>query len=342
MIFLISTTATYCQSIELIVNAENATQTLKFLNLRSSDTTEARKILSLEGTEGMLQHDSQFNKEMTSESFIKELTDTNSVSNVFGFKEIRNNLTTIRATIQLLEDSLNVINKRVEERLRKYCPEKSETINVYFVLGGNSDGFTDDNNSFYLEIQYYLDLEDIDGIISMVAHEVYHIIQERNFAHEIEKLKLRDTLQSVYMLIRNVYQEGSASLVGDPSSIKHPKGHSLFLQKKYKRNLLKLEESFYLFESLLLQSIENPNEDLLYGIAFGAQWDSPLYFVGYEICTQLERKKGEDAMIEYLSKSPTYFFMDYIHLYQSDSQVKYKFSTATEKALENIHDQMIK
>lgn len=340
--FSIVTTATYCQSIELIVNAESAAQTLQFLNLRSSDTIEAKKILSLKGTEGMLLHDSQFNKEMTRESFINELTDTNSISNVFGFKQIRNNLTPIQATIELLEDSLNVIVKRVEEKLRKYCPDRSETINVYFVLGGNSDGFTDDNNSFYLEIQYYLDLEDIDGIISMVAHEVYHIIQERNFAHEIEKLKLKDTLQSAYMLIRNVYQEGSASLVGDPLSIENPKGHSSFMQKKYKRNLLKLEESFYLFEALLLQSIGYPNEDLLYGIAFGAQWDSPLYFVGYEMCAQLELKNGESTIVEYLSKSPTYFFTDYIELYKSNLGVTHKFSTATEKALQDIHYQMTK
>lgn len=90
--FLISAKATYCQKIELIVNAESAAQILKFLNLRSSDTIEAKKILLLEGTEGMLQHDSQFNKAMTSESFIKELTNPNSISNEFGFKEIRNNL----------------------------------------------------------------------------------------------------------------------------------------------------------------------------------------------------------------------------------------------------------
>lgn len=340
-VFLLSTVNLSAQNIELIVNAESANQTFQFLKLKKNDTAGARKILSLKGTQGMIQHDSQFNEEMTSENFIKEITDPNAESDEFGFINIRRNLTSIQAAIQLFEDSLNVITRRVEEKLKLYSsPTNNEAIEVYFVLGGNSDGYTNDENAFFIEIQYYLD--DVEGIISTVTHELYHIIQQRSFDSKTEKLKLQAIFYPAFMLIENLYQEGSASYVGDPLSIDQPKEYSIFIQKKYKRNILKLKESFYLFESLLLQSIADPNEDLLYNIGFGGQWDSPLYFVGYEMCLQLEQKNEEGTIKEYLSKSPTYFFMDYIDLYKSDPQIRYHFTAATEKTIEKVHAQMTK
>ena len=341
VIFLISTICAFGQNIELTVNAESATRILEFLKNERSDITEAKRILYLKGTAGMLRHDSQFNNQMDEECFLNELMDPNSPSDAFGYKEIRNHLSTIQTTIQLLEDSLTQIAHHAENRLRSYSPSESQMIHVYFVLGGNSDAFTDDGNSFYLELQYFRDVNDIDGIICMVAHEVYHIIQERNFDHEKEKVKLHNSWHGAYMLIRNVYQEGSASLVGDPLFIEKPRGHALFLTRKYDRNLRKLDESFYLFESLLRQSINDPNEDLLYGIAFGAQWDSPMYFVGYEMCKQLERYHGREAIENYLFKPPTHFFLDYIHLYQSETAVQHKFSIQTEKVIRQIHAQLV-
>jgi hypothetical protein len=184
----------------------------------------------------------------------------------------------------------------------------------------------------------------MEGIINIVTHEIYHIIQERNFP-QINKISsmLSAADKVIFLIARNVYLEGSATYVANPLTIPNPKKYALFQQEKLERNLDKIKESFYLFDALLMKAgAKNVDEDLLYNIGYGGEWDSPLYFVGFVICRTLENKYGKYYIKKYLTESPINLLLDYISLYEKNSDIKYRFSTETEIVLFNLQKTLTK
>ncbi|MEP7373208.1 MAG: DUF5700 domain-containing putative Zn-dependent protease [Chitinophagaceae bacterium] len=298
---------------------------------------EVGYILNLPGTIGMLNHDRQFDKQLNRETFISEMTDSAALTNGFRFKQIRRDLTAIQAAISLMKDSIATITQRIETNLIPFCNQlKTQSITVYFVLGGNSDGYTTDDSSFFLELQFFGD--DIDGIINIVTHEIYHIIQQRNF---VQSNKISSGLsaadKATFLIAQNIYLEGSATYVANPLAIRNPKKYALFQQDKFKRNFDRIRESFYLFEALLMKAAsKNADGDLLYNIGYGGEWDSPLYFVGFVICNTIENKYGKYYIKRYLAEPPIRLLLDYISLYKKNADIKYRFSTETETIIFNL------
>lgn len=329
--FLALSGATFGQKLDLKIDGSNAIKSFQYLSSGKKSGVEVGEILDLPGTIGMLNHDGQFDKQLNRENFIREITDTIALTNAFRFKQIRKDLTGIQATISLMTDSIAIITNRIESNLLPFSNQlKTGSIKVFFILGGNSDGYTTDDSTFYLELQFFGD--DIEGIINIVTHEVYHIIQQRNF-EKINKISssLSATDKTTLLIAQNIYLEGSATYVANPLTIPNPKKYALFQQEKLERNLDRIKESFYLFEALLMKaSSKNADGDLLYNIGYGGEWDSPLYFVGFAICNTMENKYDKYYIKKYLTESPISFLVDYISLYKKNSDIKYRFSTETE------------
>ena len=318
-------------------------QTFHYLSSEKKSDVEVQYILNLSGTTGMLNHDGQFDKQLNRENFINEITDTIAQTNAFRFKQIRKDLTSIQATISLITDSIARITNRIEANLIPFSNQlHSKSINVYFVLGGNSDGYATNDSTFFLELQFFGD--DIEGIINIVTHEIYHIIQQRNFEH-INKIssRLSTADKATFLIAQNIYVEGSATYVANPLAIHNPKKYTLFQQEKFERNLSKIKESFYLFDALLTKAAsKNADGDLLYNIGYGGEWDSPLYFVGFVICSAIENKYGKYYIKKYLTESPIRLLLDYISLYKKNSDIEYRFSTETEKIIFNLQRTLTK
>ena len=333
----------FSQKLNLKIDGSNAIQSFHYLSSEKKSDAEVGYILNLPGTTGMLNHDGQFDEQITRENFIKEITDTIALTNAFRFKQIRKDLTSIQATISLMTDSIARITSRIESNLIPFSNQlQTKPINVYFVLGGNSDGYATDDSTFYLELQFFGD--DIEGIINIVTHEIYHIIQQRNF-EQINKIssRLSATDKATFLIAENIYLEGSATYVANPLTIPNPKKYALFQQEKLERNLDKIKESFYLFDALLTKaSTKNADGGLLYNIGYGGEWDSPLYFVGFEICSTIENKYGKYYIKKYLTESPIRLLLDYISLYKKNAEIKYRFSTETEIIIFNLQKTLTK
>ncbi len=341
--FLALSSSIFAQKLNLKIDGSNAIQTFQYLSSEKKSNVEVEDILKLPGTTGMLNHDGQFDKQLNRDNFLKEITDTTALTNAFRFKQIRKELTGIQETISLMTDSIASITNRIESNLIPFSNQlHTKPINVYFVLGGNSDGYTTDDSSFFLELQYFGD--DIEGIINIVTHEVYHIIQQRSF-EQINKISSRLSAadKATFLIAQNIYLEGSATYVANPLTIPNPKKYARFQQEKFERNLDKIKESFYLFDALLTKaSSKNADRDLLYNIGYGGEWDSPLYFVGFEICRAIENKYGKYYIKKYLTESPIRMLLDYISLYKKDSGIKHRFSPETEIIIFNLQKTLTK
>lgn len=116
-LFFSLTNLSYGQKLKLKINGNSAFKTFEYLNVKKKSVQDIESILKEPGTVGMLNHDVQFDKLMTTEGFISEITDSTSTTNAFRFKEIRKDLTNIKETIRLLTDSIAIITKRIESNL---------------------------------------------------------------------------------------------------------------------------------------------------------------------------------------------------------------------------------
>ena len=341
--FLALPSSIFAQKLNLKIDGSNAIKSFQYLSSQEKSDNEVGYILNLPGTIGMLNHDGQFDKQLTSGNFIREIKDTMALTNAFRFKQIRKDLRNIQVTISLMTDSIAVITNRIESNLIPFCNQLgAKSIKVYFVLGGNSDGYSTDDSTFFLELQFFGD--DIEGIINIVTHEIYHIIQQRNF-DQVNKISSRLSAadKATFLIAQNIYLEGSATYVANPLTIANPKKYALFQQEKFERNLHKIKESFYLFDALLMKAnSKNADRDLLYNIGFGGEWDSPLYFVGFVICRTIENKYGKYYIKKYLAESPIKLLLDYISLYKKNADIKYRFSTETEIMIFNLQKTLMK
>ncbi len=343
LILILFTFSMHSQDLNLEINVENSLKTIQYLSSNSTDLSEAQDILELESTIGMISHDGQFDKLLTKSNFLAEISNPSSKTDAFRFKKIRRELKEVISTMEMLNDSLEYLEKSIHNNLISFLKNgDNKKITINLVVGGNSDGYTIDDNTFNIELQYFSN--DIEGAILLITHEVYHILQQRNEYNKTEFASILNTEKNqLYKILENLYMEGTASYIANPLLLKSSHKYSKFLQQKYNRNLNKLNESFYLFESMLsMIEQKNANYELLYNLGYGGQWDSPMYFVGFEICRQLERVYGKYYIKKFIDMPSTFFIIEYIELYKKQNSVTYKFSTQTENWIYELHEKVMK
>lgn len=325
------------QDVKLKLNLESAIEVLSFLDMPSKRSPEY--LLNFEGIKNQINHDGNFDKLITEENFLSEIKSDNSTTDAFGFKQIRKEKETIKNTLVDFKKNELKYSKLIEDKIKSYCLNivDSKPFEIIVVIGGNSDGFAVDENTFCVELQFYGD--DIEGLINLISHEVYHLIQKRTFNENavIEKMSQKDMFS--YMMLHQVYKEGSATLVGSPLAIKNPKKFSSDYIAKFERNFKRKVQNFQLFKTLLttINTQEKFDPQALYLKGFSGENDSPMYFVGFEICQELEKKYGKYYIKKYLEMSPTFFFLDYINLYKLDKNIKCVFSPEIEEYIKQLH-----
>ncbi|MCK8479792.1 DUF5700 domain-containing putative Zn-dependent protease [Psychroserpens algicola] len=345
LIFLALMIYTSSESIAQNVNLEfdfkNVHAALELISNGKLNILSDKQFLELPGTKGMLDHDSKFNNKMSKDQYLAELKTANFKPDAFGINDIRKNINSIKRLVNQISSRSDYIKKLIESQISNYLPNTQlPKTTVYFVLGGNSDGYTD-GNSFYIELQYFNGLE---GLALLISHEIYHIYQQKLNPFFLKLLNMPTASQINYVIPINTYMEGVASYIANPLLINNPDKYVEFNQRKYKRNFKRIKESFLLFESLINYSKEVDSSQLnsIYNIGFSGNWDSPLYFVGFEICAQIEKEYGEYSIREYINKVPTQLFIDYINLYRrKEKNIPLRFSLKTEELIQELHKNLI-
>ncbi|HET9446861.1 MAG TPA: DUF5700 domain-containing putative Zn-dependent protease [Steroidobacteraceae bacterium] len=298
----------------------------------------------MQGLAGMVDNVTRFIPEITRREFEQHLLEFIATGkepghngrSVWGFKQVLATRGEVEGLIDKLESREASIVATTLQELEPFRPDTGPlSITVYFVVGGVSDGFVPERSR---EPSLYVNLTraqgDLDGVVSNVTHEIYHVMQQTasrraglgSTVDEPEKLPLPQRL------LATTLWEGSANYAADPRRLDGSGQYLEMWRTRFVQNTTpaKLAEHFALFETVL--------NDLKAG---GISWEeayargfsgphSPFYFVGHEMTRVIDRSCGHPCVRQLFDTAPENFFRRYIDIYKRDPSIANRFSPATE------------
>ena len=238
-----------------------------------------------------------------------------------------------------------------EARIAQYAPpDPLGTITVYFIVGGLSDGFysvdgkadTFDvpalGNALFLRIDQ-AKVSDLDGIRLNLVHELFHVVQgiARRDRPALQRAKTGGP--PVPRLLATTLDEGTANLVADASRTEGTGDYLAMWQRRFARHAGAdtLTADFALFDALIAGLRSGAvTWQSAYLVGFSSVYESPLYFVGYEVGKVLERRGGPERIAAALREDASAVFLDYArYCRRAKDACRATFSASTIQWLEH-------
>lgn len=261
----------------------------------------------------------------------------------FAFNRVRGHTADIQRLYDLLSSHSATLQHDIAERLQPDLPAGLDlNVRAVFVLGGTSDGWAQPDQVLYLALQSFDG--DYDGLVTLMAHEVYHVVQYS--VMPMTGSAAADARQrNAENLMLATLMEGTASFVGDPMRVAGGGSYLEWYRGRYRRNLERIQEDFALFDSLMFRAAHDGEADYgdLYSLGFSGSWGSPLYFVGYRMSQVIARYGGRNKLASYLAQPPGSFFADYMaacDAHPEDGQCV-KFDAPTTRTLLQVRDRTV-
>ena len=261
----------------------------------------------------------------------------------FAFRRVRGHTADIEHLYDLLSSRTAALQRDIAERLQPDLPAGLDlNVRAVFVLGGTSDGWAQPGQVLYLALQSFDG--DYDGLVTLMAHEVYHVVQYS--VMPMTGSAAADARQrNAENLMIATLMEGTASFVGDPTRADGGGSYLEWYRGRYRRNLERIHEDFALFDSLMFRAAHDGEVDYkeLYSLGFSGTWGSPLYFVGYRMSQVIARYGGRNKLASYLAQPSGSFFADYMaacDAHAEDAQCV-KFDAPTTRTLLQVRDRTV-
>lgn len=332
-------------------NARNLTIRLDFesaktiINLMGGKTVTDKALddaARLYGSQQLIRKVTSYDSDGTEARFkqtLREVIETGTVkgNDPFDWKAVKARQPAIQSLIRQLDQKKDAFLTDIMKEIAPYSPtELKADIRACFLVGGGSLGFTiGGDNTFNVALQKIGD--DYEGLIGLVAHELYHSVQHvgdqgRKNGKVMDPNPPRHII-GAYVMLANLYLEGTANLVGDFSKLKQPKAFTKIQQDGYSLNRQRNGTNFTLFESLLYRAYHDSTASLndLYNVAFTTEFEETSYYVGYEMAKFIEKHEGQAAVASFVNKSSIEFSQHYIDLYRKhDEKGVVKFSKPIE------------
>ena len=331
--------------IQIELDSSNARESLDLLSRDKVTDEELLRVAKNPATQAMIRQAARFDPSATEDNFkssLRRVIETgSSEQDPFRFGIVKARLEMVNSLLKQIENDPQTFMNAVTGRMREYSPGNvALKAKVYFIVGGTSDGFAPSSGTSYIALHYYGD--DYEGLKTMMAHELFHNVQSAltstrggNEQTPTAPVNVSNSLA----ILQNTVNEGTASLVGDAFLLPGGKQYSDFLKAKYKRNLDRIKSNFALFEALLYRAYNDPEADYnqLYNLGFSGTWDSPLYFVGYQMGKVIEKYKGKEAIKASVGADPVLFFNQYIEIYRkhNDQEID-RFSKSSEEIIQKL------
>ncbi len=217
-------------------------------------------------------------------------------------------LPTIKAFLEEIRKSEDDISSKAATMISGFTPDSIDFhATVYLVVGITGGGWTfdDEDDAFYVDIRSMKG--DLEGMIYLSAHELYHLVQDRFFAQLPPE-------SNVERLLSQTIKEGSASYVADFSKAESTGDYTQFNQDIHKVNSRRVQSNFDWFETVLFRLVNDDSADwdTIYQLGLTGQYDSPLYFVGYEMISTLDKHLGRKQLLMLLALPSREIFKRYI------------------------------
>lgn len=299
------------------------------LNAATSDPAHAAEsadaALKLAPVIAMIAKEHKYNSNATAATFRADVIAAASglPTRVFPFKGLKDDPKPARDMLASLQSNDADLTKRLSEGLQSFAPNGTViSATLVALLGSNQYGWVPDQKStaFYADIGRHLG--DVDGLMALAAHELFHVVQGVSQPEwgplfvELPKtapqaVRIRHHLRAA---VTNLVIEGMATYVGDPTAwgaIHKGFDHD---KREYERELARSTETFALFDSIVFRLARDADapEDLLLSIGFGGSWDQTGYYVGYQMAKVIDRYRGRDRLRALVARRPEEFVDDYI------------------------------
>lgn len=195
----------------------------------------------------------------------------------------------------------------IEKIIANYAPllDSSDKFEAVVMSGTPSCGGWSSSTKFYVDLPCIQ--QDREGLLYLIAHETYHLLQNK-----FMNLNTYKSLEEKFLL--DIIIEGSAVHVADISKIKQPGEYTKKGLAALKKNERRMQYNFDLFDALLNQLTTNPSEkkyQQVYNIGLSGAFDSPLYSVGAHIVQTVEKTKGRQFLTCLLKNNPLALFGEY-------------------------------
>ena len=318
-------------AMEVTLDTQSAKAVLSAVKNPALSRSEALAVAALPGNQGLIRKANSYKIAATTGTFADALVasahggpaDTPTAKNL-GFERLKPKADALMALITRIESHPKDFQAWVTERVALFSPPGSAVkIDGYLIVGGNSGGFAFGEPRFYLNLNYFNEFEPAKVVL---AHELYHAVQavytvdndDRWLKPENPTAEGRARQQvcaNLANLFSNLYQEGSASYVGDPMLLDAETGP---LAEKTRTDLQDGLNTLGAHLTLLELSVVGlqaktpvPFDDVY---ALGFYVPEPLYKVGYVMAKAIATDEGPKGLATFLNLPGHTFAQHYAEL----------------------------
>ena len=317
----------------LILDTQAAKAVLSALNTSALSSAEAHAIAELPGNQGLIRKALSYKIAVSTNAFSEALLaaahgsalDT-PTARYLHFDRIKPKTTMLEALIRTIETHPADFNTWVIDRIDAFSPPKSTVkVSGYLVVGGTSGGFAFDDPDFFLNLDQF---DEFAPARLLLAHEFYHAVQAAHPVgpanppprpHTTAGGRGPDHMVCEHLsdLFDNLYQEGSASYVGDPLLLDAAGGQvAATTRAEFETGLKHLGAHRTLLE-LAVVALQAPDPvpyDDIYALGFYVP--EPLYKLGYVMAKALAQDQGPGALAAFLGQPGYAFVQQYARLPQ--------------------------
>jgi len=311
-------------AMDVTLDTQSARAVLGALANPALTRAEALAIAGLPGNTGLIRKAISYHVAATQETFADALVASahsnpihTPTADSLGFDGLKPNAAALTDLITRIETHPREFQAWVIDRVRIFSPpDAAMTIHGYLIAGGTSGGFAFGEPEFYLNLNYFNEFEPARVVL---AHELYHAVQA---AYSVENddrwLKPesrtpggrahQQMCANLASLLANLYQEGTASYIGDPLLLDADAGPlSTKLRKEFQDGLNNLSAHRTLLELSIigLQAKIPVPYDEVYSLGFYVP--EPLYKVGYVMARAIAADDGSQGLAAFLDQ-PGYLF----------------------------------
>jgi hypothetical protein len=333
--------------VQIAIDVESAEAICRLLDQEKADTVQIGQVAALYGNQLLIQKVKGYSGsgEDVFRNTLKEIIETGTVKgrDDYNWKLVKSKLPEIKQLLAYISSDKDKFLQEVTALIQPYTPPGLQAeAKACFLAGGGSLGFTiGDDPTFNVALQKIGN--DLEGLKYLVAHELYHTLQDvgqRSRRYQSREKEFSYQQKAAYYICYNLWAEGIATLVGDMSVLRNPKGFSKEQADQFRKNRERRYQNFQLLEALLYRQYNDSTMDFseTYNIAFTTAFDETSYFAGYEMAKKIAAHRGDQAIAAILLKDPIRFISDYIDLYKSrpDDKTFIRFSPSIESIVDKL------
>lgn len=317
---------------QIVIDGASGRAVLTALQNPSLTREEALQVAAMPGNQGLVKKALSYHLPATTDTFADALLAAaqgvaapSDAAKSFHLDPVKTAGPTLLALLDRIDADPVAFKDWVVQRVAQFSPPLTGAdITGYLVVGGGSGGFAfDDSPGFYLNLGYF---KEFDAAKVVMAHELYHAIQghfakqpaawwsQKQALHGPKAVAAQQCMD-LARLFTDLYQEGTASYVGDPALLAGSPGP---IAKKTMDDMANGVRHIAWSTTLLELSVigVTAKQPVSYDAAYELGFYGPeiLYRIAYAMARAIAQDQGAQALGQFLTEPGYQFAEAYVAL----------------------------